>query len=185
MTDSDIISLLWARAENAIAVLAGAYGRRLYFTAMNILDSPQDAEECVNDTYLAVWNEIPPQRPNPLAGFVYKIGRNTALNRLRSNQAQKRNSRYDLSLEELNDCIPGPAFEERLDARALGRAIDRFLSTQSRQNRILFLRRYWFGDSLRDVASVAGLSENATAVRLSRIREKLKDYLIKEELFHA
>lgn len=175
-----ILSLLWARSEKAIEGLSHTYGPRLYQTAHNILSDHQEAEECVNDTYLAVWNCIPPQKPDPLAGFVFRTGRNISLNRLRNRQAQKRNSQYDLSLDELAECIPGPALEETLDARELGMAIDCFLDTLSPQNRILFLRRYWFGDSVHDLARYFALRENTISVRLSRLRDKLLHYLIQE-----
>jgi len=180
MDDRKIIRLLWNRAEEALTLLARRFGQRLLNTARNILGSNQDAEETVNDTYLAVWNTIPPQKPNPLAAFVYKIGRNLALKRYRDNTAVKRNGSYDLSLEELEGCIPGPALEDTVDARELGRAIDAFLDTLSADNRNLFLRRYWFGDSVKDVARAFDLTQNTASVRLSRIRTQLKDYLIKE-----
>lgn len=185
MDDSRIMDLLFQRAEGAIDALRDRFGAQIYRTALNILSSPQDAEECVQDTFLAVWNAIPPQRPDPLAGFVCRIGRNIALNRLRANRAQKRDSRYDLSLDELAGCIPGPGLEDTVNSRELGRAIDRFLDTLSRENRVVFLRRYWFGDSVKDIARFSGLSENLVSVRLNRIREKLKHYLIKEGLFDA
>ena len=178
-----ILTLLWNRAESAITALAETYGRRLYLTAMNILGNHLDAEECVDDTYLAIWNAIPPQQPDPLAGFVYKTGRNISLNRLRADRAEKRNSRYDLSLEELAECLSGPGLEETLDARALGQDIDRFLDAVSRENRVIFLRRYWFGDAVKDIAQSMGMAENAVYVRLNRLRVKLKDYLIKEGYF--
>lgn len=180
MDDLTIIKLLWDRAEQALDLLARRFGRRLMQTARNILGNHEDAEETVNDTYLAVWNTIPPQRPNPLAAFVYKIGRNLALKRYRSNTAARRDGTYDLSLDELAGCIPGQALEETVEARELGRAIDGFLDTLSADNRNLFLRRYWFGDSVKDAARAFDLSENAAAVRLSRIRNQLKVYLIKE-----
>ena len=180
MDDVKIIKLLWARAEEGLTLLAKRFGRRLQQTARNILGNPQDAEEAVSDTYLAVWNTIPPERPNPLAAFVYKIGRNLALKKYRANTARKRDGTYDLSLEELAGCIPSPALEETVDARELGRAIDAFLDGLSPDNRNLFLRRYWFGDSVKDVAKAFDLTQNAASVRLSRIRNQLKDYLIKE-----
>lgn len=180
MDDLTIIKHLWDRAEQALDLLARRFGRRLMQTARNILGNHEDAEETVNDTYLAVWNTIPPQRPNPLAAFVYKIGRNLALKRYRSNTAARRDGTYDLSLDELAGCIPGQALEETVEARELGRAIDGFLDTLSADNRNLFLRRYWFGDSVKDAARAFDLSESAAAVRLSRIRNQLKDYLIKE-----
>lgn len=183
MEDKTILELLWSRASSAIDALADKFGQRLYATAMNILDNHQDAEETVNDTYFALWNAIPPQRPDPLAGYVHRTGRNIALKRLRSDSAQKRDSRYDLSLEELAGIIPENTLEETLDARELGRAIDRFLDTLNRQNRVFFLRRYWFGDSVIDLANAHAMTPNAMNVRLSRLRAQLKDYLTKEGLF--
>ena len=183
MEDRKILELLWNRIDSAIDALAAKFGRLLYRIAMNILNSHPDAEESVNDTYLAIWNAVPPQRPDPLAGFVYRVGRNTALKRLRQNTAQRRNSAYDLSLDELSGCIPDTATEETLDARELGRAIDRFLDTQLPPNRIIFLRRYWFGDSVGTVARLMGLRENTVSVRLNRMRNDLKAYLIKEGFF--
>lgn len=180
MDDSQIISLLFARAESAIDALSRKYGGRLLATARNILDSPEDAEESVSDTYLALWNAIPPRKPDPLAGFVFKVGRNLALKKLRQRSAGKRDSRYDLSLEELSPCLPGGSLEQQIDARLLGQAIDRFLDTLSKENRNLFLRRYWFGDSVKSLAAAFSLSENALSVRLSRIRTQLKSYLIQE-----
>ena len=183
MDDHKIIQMLWQRLEQAIDALAQKYGKRLQRTAMNILEDPQDAEEAVNDTYLALWNAIPPARPDPLCAYVFRLGRNTALNHLRSLTAQKRNSRYDISLDELSQCIPDNILEETLDARALGQAIDRFLDTVSKDNRILFLRRYWFGDSVKDISAELHLNESAASVRLHRLRAQLKNYLIKEGFF--
>lgn len=185
MEDKKILELLWNRAEAALEALAKKFGRRLLYTAMNILGNPQDAEEAVNDTYMALWNTIPPEKPDPLAGYVHRTGRNVALNKRRHLTAQKRNSQYDVSLDELAGILPAPSFEDLLDARALGQAIDRFLDTIHRENRILFLRRYWFGDSVKELAHTFGMSENTVSVRLSRIRTQLKAYLIeKEGFFH-
>lgn len=184
MEDRKILELLWNRLDSAIDALAAKFGKLLYQIALNILNSHPDAEESVNDTYLAIWNAVPPQRPDPLAGFVYRIGRNTALKRLRQNTAQKRNSTYDLSLDELSGSIPDSALEETLDARELGRAIDRFLGEQTADNRIIFLRRYWFGDSVGSIAKLMNLRENTVSVRLNRIRADLKTYLTKEGFIH-
>ena len=180
MTDNKILSLLLHRSEDALSALAERFGRRLYLTAVNILGSVRDAEESVSDTYLAVWNAIPPKEPDPLSGFVYSTGRNQALKKLRSRSAAKRSGNYDLSLEELADCIPGPALEETVEARELGLSIDRFLDRQSAQTRAIFLRRYWFGDSVKDIARSFAMQESAVSVRLSRTREKLHRYLVKE-----
>lgn len=180
MEDKRIIQLLWDRTEQAVDALAAKFGKRLLQTALNILSHRQDAEEAVNDTYLALWNAIPPAKPEPLAPFVYRVGRNTALKHLRQRSAQKRDSSYDVCLDELAGILPGPSMEETLDARALGSSIDRFLETLDKDSRILFVRRYWFGDSVKDIGRAIGVSENVLSVRLHRLRGKLKDYLYKE-----
>ena len=179
MEDKKIIALLWQRAESALDALAEKFGRGLLALARNILPDLRDAEEAVSDTYLAVWNAIPPAKPDPLTPYVYRVGRNTALNRLRRDTAQRR-SGYEVSLEELSGSLAGPSLEAQVDARALGRAIDAFLDTQSQSTRIIFLRRYWFGDSVKDVAKMLGMKDSAVSVRLLRTREKLKDYLTEE-----
>jgi RNA polymerase sigma-70 factor (ECF subfamily) len=184
MEDKKIVQMLWDRLEQALDALAKKFGRRLLYTAMNILGNPQDAEEAVNDTYMALWNTIPPERPDPLGGYVHRTGRNVALKKYRYLTAAKRSTQYDISLEELSGILPGPSMEETLDARELGRAIDRFLDTISKDNRILFLRRYWFGDSVKALAKAFSMSENTVSVRLSRLRSQLKDYLYKEGLFY-
>lgn len=184
MDDKTIIAQLWTRTEQVLETIAAKYGKRLYHTAMNILASRPDAEEAVNDTYMALWNTIPPQKPDPLSAYVYRTGRNIALKKLRFLTAQKRNTQLEISLEELSDIFPAPSIEQLLDARELGQAMDRFLSKVSKENRILFVRRYWYGDSVRSLAKAFGLSENNVSVRLSRLRGQLKDYLNQEGFFH-
>ena len=185
MNDNKIMALLWQRSEGALPALAERFGSQLRRIAMNILGSFRDAEESVSDTYLAVWNAIPPRKPESLTGFVCQTGRNQALKKLRSRTAMKRSGNYDLSLEELGACIPGPALEETVEARELGNAIDRFLDLQSAQTRAIFLRRYWFGDSVKDIAHSLGMKEPAVSLRLSRTREKLRVFLEKEGYGHV
>ena len=180
MEDQKIVKLLWQRAENAIEALAKKFGKRLMSIAMNILGTYQDAEESVNDTYLAVWNTVPPKKPDPLAGFVYATGRNISLDRLKYNTAEKRDGRYDVSIDELANCIPAPALEETVEARELGLAINRFVGTLSVDNRALFLRRYWFGDSVQQIAKDLGMRENTARGRLGRLRMQLRQHLVKE-----
>jgi len=180
MEDKKIIQLLFARAENAIVELSTRFGKQLHRIAYNILENQSDAEECTNDTYLALWNAIPPVSPDPLAPYVYRTGRNTALKRLHRDTAQKRDRRYDVSLEELNGCLPGEDVEQMIDARDLGRTMDRFLETTTKENRYIFVRRYWYGDSVGDIARELRMQENAVYVRLNRIRNGLKEYLQKE-----
>lgn len=183
MDDRKLTEMLFARSEQAIEALSDRFGGRLYATAYNILNSREDAQEAVNDTYLALWNAIPPAKPDPLEGYVHRTGRNIALKKLRFLRAQKRSSQYDVSLDELSAVLSGEALEDTLDARALGQAIDCFLTGLPKQSRILFLRRYWFGDSVKQLSMDFSLSENAISVRLSRIRNQLKQYLQKEGFF--
>lgn len=180
MEDKKIIKLLFARAENAITELAARFGRQLHRIAFNILENSLDAEECTNDTYLALWNAIPPVSPDPLAPYVYRTGRNTALKRLHRDTAKKRDNRYDVSLEELNGCLPAEDLEQMIDARELGRTMNRFLESKSKECRYIFIRRYWFGDSVGEIAKELHMKENAVYVRLNRIRNSLKEYLKKE-----
>lgn len=184
MEDRKIIMLLYARAESAIDVLQQKFGKLIYKICVNILQVPQDAQECTNDTYLTLWNAIPPANPEPLTPYVCRTGRNVALNRLRADGAKKRDGGYALSLDELAESIPDHCMEEKMSAKVLGQAIDDFLAGQSRENRVLFLRRYWFGDSVAEAAEAIGISANSASVRLHRIREKLKEYLTERELYY-
>ena len=183
MEDEQIVSLYWQRQESAIRETEIKYDRYLTKIAYNILSDYEDSRESVNDTYLALWNAIPPEKPDPLTAYVYRVGKNIALKKHRDLTAQKRDSRYDVSLDELSGCLAGCSLEEEWQARELGRAIDRFLGLQTQQNRIIFLRRYWFGDSVKEIASLYALSPGAVSVRLSRLRDDLKEYLTKEGFF--
>jgi RNA polymerase sigma-70 factor (ECF subfamily) len=181
--DIEILKLLFDRSEAAIEELRKRFGSGLFGLAMRILGNKQDAEEAVNDTYLAIWDAIPPAHPDPLSPYVYKACRYTALNKLRNRTAGKRNSDYDLPLDELADILPGGTLEELLDAKALGKAISAFLDTLSSNDRVLFVRRYWFGDSVTELARQRLTTTGNLSVRLHRIRQKLKDYLYKEGFF--
>ena len=184
MDDKHITRLLFERSESALAILARKFGSRLLLTAQNILGNTQDAEECVSDTYLAIWNAIPPKRPDPLAGFIFKTGRNLALKRLRYNTAARRNNHFDVSLDELSACLSGGSLDEAMSARELAQTIDRFLGTLPRDSRIMFLRRYWFGDTVGQIADTIGYYENAVSVRLNRCRSKLRTHLQQEGFFY-
>lgn len=180
MDDKRILALFFQRAETAISAVSVKYGAKLLRVANNLLHNHQDAEECVNDTYLALWNTIPPQCPNPLLTYASRITRNIAINRLRGSYAACRRSQYDVSLDELASCIGNASLEEEMDVRLLGQSINAFLGTLRQDQRNLFLRRYWFGDSVKDIAAAYSLSENTVSVRLNRIRSKLKAFLIQE-----
>ncbi len=181
MEDGEIIALLDARTEQAIDALGEKYGALARRVAMNILHSEPDAEECVNDALLAAWNTIPPQRPEHLGAYMCRLARNRAAARYRANTAQKRDGRYDAALDELAECVPGPEDPASLaEARELAAAVNAFLDTLNYTDRFLFLRRYWYGDSLAETAAMARLSPHRASVRLSRVRTKLKQYLKKE-----
>ena len=150
----------------------------------HIVGSRQDAEECVNDAYLGAWNAIPPARPNPLLSYLVKIVRNISLKIYWRKEAAKRSSHYTIALEEIEACIAAPnTVEAEIEAKELARIIEAFLDTLTTENRVIFMRRYWFSDSYKDIAEFMGLSEKNISVRLTRIREKMKQYLIEREVF--
>ena len=181
MVDAQILELFYARSERAITELAQKYGGVCQKIAGRILNNSEDAEECVNDAYLGAWNTIPPQKPDYLPGYLYRIVRNLSLAKYHSNTAAKRNSLYDVALEELEDCIPGgSSVEEEVAGKELAFLLNRFLGTLNRENRILFVRRYWYADSIGELAERFGASSNAISVRLSRVRGKLKKFLERE-----
>lgn len=178
--DSKLIELFFERSEQAIDLLSEKYGAVCMKTAGNYLSVRQDAEECVNDAYLAVWETVPPERPDPLIAYLCRIVRNLALKKHRSNTAAKR-SGYDAALDELAECIGSDEnVEDELEARELAGLIDRFLSALGRDERVLFVRRYWFGDGLAELAKLFETSEHTLSARLYRTREKLRKYLQKE-----
>ena len=180
MTDAEIVSLFFARSEQAITALEEKYGAVLWRVARNLLRNEEDAEECVNDCCLAVWNTVPPKKPDPLLPYAARIVRNRALTLLRCRGAEKR-SGYLLALDELSELLPdGEDLEARIDARELGRSIDRFLDTLTPENRALFLRRYWYGENAQELAASFGGTENRIHARLFRMRRALKKHLEKE-----
>jgi RNA polymerase sigma factor, sigma-70 family len=183
LEDSKIIDLFFERSEQAIVELDLKYGANVKRTALNVLDDPEDAEECANDTYLGVWNSIPPQRPDSLAGYVYKTARNLAIKRFHSNTAKKRNGSYDLVLDEFSECIPSSVSTEgEYAAKELSAAVSRFLRTLGYDDRFYFVRRYWYADTIAQIAEMTGAESRHISARLYRTREKLNHYLKKEGL---
>ena len=181
MKDPEIIDLFYARSEQAITELTVKYGAAVKNVASNILKDRQDVEECTNDTYLQVWNRIPPTRPKYLGAFVCRIARNLSLKRYYANTAQKRNSYYDVALEELEATVPSlSTVESDYDAKELTACLNRFLGALNREDRYLFLRRYWHGDEVRTIAKALQITPHTASVRLFRLRQKLQDYLLKE-----
>ena len=183
LEDSKIIELFFSRMEQAIAELSEKYGTVCTRIARNILKNNLDAEECVNDTYLAAWNTIPPQKPEPLRTYIFRIVRNIAIAKYHANTSEKRNSYYDVALEELEDCLASfVTVEQEISANELSREIDSFLDALDRDSRVMFVRRYWYADSISDLAKIFQTSNNNVSVRLSRTRKKLKTYLKKDGL---
>lgn len=184
MEDQEIIELFFQRSEQAIVELSYQYGSMMRRVSFGILQDFEDAEECVNDAYLGVWNNIPPERPNPLAAYLCRITKNLSLNRLRYQQAKKRNLSMERSLEELEEIegsLPAAGTpEEAWSEKELTKAIEKFLRGLDQKSRILFVKRYWFLISEEDLADEMDMRRNAVAVKLFRIRKKLKEYLRKE-----
>ena len=180
MDDKSIVELFLARAETAIAEAAKKYGRYCRYIAMRVLGNEQDAEEVENDTYLKLWNSIPPKKPDPLKSYVGAVARNIALNRLEEKGAQKRGGEALIVLEELSECLPDSSGEELGESFALREALNSFLASLDEKTRIIFMQRYFYTCSVREIAAVRGLKESAVTMLLFRARQKLKEHLHKE-----
>ena len=187
MEDNQIVDLYWERDERAISESDAKYGRYCVQIAMNILENAQDAEECVNDTYLRAWNAIPPSRPTKLGAFLGKITRNLSLDRYKAKKTAKRgNSLFLVSLDELNECVPagstgfGSGFDDETEARHIGECINKFLRKQSGEVRDIFICRYFYSDSIGEICRRFGHSESKVKSLLHRTRSKLKKFLESE-----
>lgn len=185
MEDSEIIGLFFERSEDAVAALSKKYGSTSMRIAENVLGKREDAEECVSDALLAVWNKIPPERPEPLAAYLFKVVRNIAINKRKQNTAQKRCGQYDVCLDELEAVLADTSsVEEELSAKELARHIDRFAASLRGTDRMLFVRRFWFMDSYEELSRLSGLGQGAVRTRIARIRRALRDHLIKEGILN-
>ena len=173
LTDAEIISLYWARDEQAVTETARRYGSYIHAISVQILESEPDAEECINDTWLRAWNAIPPKRPTPLRAFLLRITRNLSINRLRYNRGECRDQNLTVAFDELEDCIPMP--EEH--SPALAEMLSEFLRTLSEQERLLFMGRYFHALPVEELARRMGLRANTASVKLRRIREALRAFL--------
>ena len=177
MDDSKIIELFFARNEDAIKHTDDTYGRRLFHLADNIVHNDQDAEESVSDTYMKAWDTIPPKKPVHLFAYLAKICRNFALKKLDWKSAAKRNAEVVALTQEMETCIPDTSRDAEVEARELGRILDAFLRTLSDENQMVFLRRYWYTDSVSDIAKCFGMRENAVSMVLARMRQELRSFL--------
>lgn len=181
MTDQIIIDLFWQRSEDAIRNTSQKYGMYLTKIAMNILHNNEESEECVNDTYLTAWEQIPPDRPQKLLTYLGRITRCLALNRYDYLTAQKRNSEFTVQLTELEECLSRPdTVESQYENGELSSAISNFLRTLEPEKRNIFIRRYWFSDNIIDIAGRFEISESKVKSILFRVRKQLKKHLESE-----
>ena len=182
MDDNKIIELYWRRDENAVSQTKAIYGEKLKALAFRILHSSEDAEECENDTYLKAWESIPPQKPQHFFAYFAKICRNTALNMLEKQKAEKRSAVIVELSDELWECLPDRHSLEEIAEQELSKIISTFLKTVSKENRIIFVRRYFLSETISDISKALSISESKVKSSLFRTRNKLRDYLAKEEL---
>ena len=180
MEDREIIEGLFRRDDLALGAMQEKYGPRLQALAGRFLRSREDAEEAVNDAYLRVWNTVPPNRPESLFAYAAQLCRYAALEKVDWLTAKKRKAAVVELTEELSQCLPDPGPERERQGRELGEALNGFLGTLDREKRVMFLRRYWYGDSIRDVAARCGVGESKVKTTLFRLRKDLKTYLEKE-----
>ena len=179
MKDEEIIALYWKRDEQAIAATAEKYGSYCHSISYHILHSNEDAQECLNDTWLGAWKSIPPRQPNRLSVYLGKITRNLSFNRYKCNHAQKRGGgEMALVLEELGDCVSdNDDVEQAMDRQELVRVIGEFLMSLSAKKRSIFLRRYWYAESVSEIACDCGMPQNTVSKTLERARKQLRTYL--------
>ena len=178
LEDEKIIDLYWERSESVITETDKKYRSRCIYVARSVLNDISDAEECLNDTYLTAWNLMPPERPKFLSSFLFKIVRNLSLNKLRFNNNSKRKKDISFSTEELEECVDGnSSVEDKFDESEVVNAINEFLESLKKDRRYIFVRRYWYLDSIADIAGHCSMTEDNVMKILSRTRMQLKEYL--------
>ena len=180
MNDPDIIDLYFARKEEAIEQTSAKYGKLCYHVAYNILNNNEDSEECVNDACMGVWNAIPPARPSSLMAFVCKVTRNLSLKRLEAQMRQKRSQAILVSLDELADVLSDESIADGVSDEEIGKLISTFLRKEKSETRNVFIRKYYFFDSISEIAKHYDFTESKVKNMLYHTRIKLKNYLIKE-----
>lgn len=181
MDDLAIVELYHRRDERAIAESDHKYGALCRSIALKLLGLREDAEECVNDTWHAAWNKMPPDRPQALGAFLGRITRNLSISRWRRDHARKRCDGMEVLLSELEDCVPAPGTtQEELERWQLAQSISAWLDGLEPEDRRLFIRRYWYGDTVKALAAAEGIGANALAQRLLRLRRGLRDFLESE-----
>lgn len=182
MEDQKIVQLFWERSEMAIQETQMKYGTRLHHLAMQILNSHLDAEESVNDTLLETWNTIPPKKPNYFFAYIAKICRYIAFGKVDWKNAKKRSAELVALTDEMEMCIPDPSskIDEERSGEEIGRLINRFLSGLSEEKRLIFMRRYWYTDSIHSISERYSIGVSKVKTTLFRTRNELKDFLRKE-----
>lgn len=183
MDDKKIVALFLERSEQAVTEAERKYGKLCLHLARGIVASDADAQECVNDTYLALWNTIPPTQPISLRAYMTKLLRNIAYNRRDSQTADMRDSRLTLSLQELEGVLPDAAAGQLLDSIVIRDTLNAFLRSLHKKDRYLFLRRYYYLDTCREISHMTGMTESAVSTRLGRLRNRLKELLSKEGIY--
>ena len=181
MEDKQIVKLFFDRSESAIDVLSNKYGKAMFSLSYGILGNVQDAEECLNDSYLGVWNAIPPADPEHLFAFVCRITRNISLAKHRYNKAEKRDPDSTISFEEIGDCIPSPSFiPESVGVSEITKSIDIWLEKLNKNNLYIFVRRYWYMDSVSKISKDMSMTEASIYLRLDRMKKNLFSFLKKQ-----
>ena len=181
MNDETILNLFWIRSEQSIVETDKKYGSMCASLATSIVFNLQDAEECVNDTYLALWSTIPPARPNVFSAFIAKITRNIAMKKITYLNAQKRSVKATISFSELDECVKSAdSMDNKVELEDLAKHLELFLCSIDYESRNMFLRRYWYFDSIKEIAKRFNVSESKVKSQLFRTRNKLRQYLIKK-----
>lgn len=183
-SDEEIVSLFWERSENALKAVSVKYSRICSSIALSILGDAQDAEECVNDTWMKAWETIPPNRPDNLCAYLSKIAKNISLSRLRYSHAKKRGGGQMISImSELDECVPGKGnVEKNAEYKIISGAVNEFLGDLPQEKRDLFVLRYWYCLSVKDISCKTGLTRNYVSVSLLRTRRSLQRFLAEKEL---
>lgn len=181
MEEQRLLDMLFARSDRAVQELERQYDRLVRLVADNVLNNHEDASECVNDTWLAVWNSIPPNRPDSLLNYVCRTAKNIALKRFRDDHRKKR-SGMTVALEELENCLEGASLEEELGEKEIIFAMNTYIGTLDRDNRFIWVYHFWTGASPEEIAERLGMTKSAVTNRLFRMRKGLRAYLEKEGL---
>lgn len=180
MDDVKIIELFWSRDEKALEATANKYGGKLHQLAVSVLKSNEDAEESVNDTYLKAWNTIPPQRPMYYFAYLAKVCRYIAFGKLDWNNAQKRNAHIVELTAEMELCLPDMSHEKRIEGEEIGQLLNRFLDELPQESRLIFMRRYWYADTIQEISRRYSMSESNVKTRLHHTRTKFRKFLESE-----